>query len=104
MTTIHVHDHVFPTATEGLPACGATDIVEVQDGATVELRIAPVANQLGDTRVRMLAYNGSIPGPTLRVAQGSEIAVRVRNDGECVVAHSTSASTPVAVTPRWIGV
>ena len=30
----------------------------------------------------MLAYNGSIPGPTLRVAQGSEITVRVRNDGD----------------------
>ena len=33
-------------------------------------------------RVRMLAYNGSIPGPTLRVRQGSEITVRVRNDGD----------------------
>ena len=30
----------------------------------------------------MLAYNGSIPGPTLRVIQGSEVTVRVRNDGE----------------------
>ena len=52
------------------------------DGDTFELRIAPVANQLGDDRVRMLAYNGSIPGPTLRVAQGSEITVHVRNDGD----------------------
>ena len=47
-----------------------------------ELRIAPVANQLGDDRVRMLAYNGSIPGPTLRVRQGSEITVHVRNDAD----------------------
>ena len=30
----------------------------------------------------MLAYNGSIPGPTLRVQQGSEIIVHVRNDGD----------------------
>ena len=30
----------------------------------------------------MLAYNGSIPGPTLRVAQGSEITVHVRNDAD----------------------
>ena len=30
----------------------------------------------------MLAYNGSIPGPTLRVPQGSEISVRVHNDGD----------------------
>ena len=30
----------------------------------------------------MLAYNGSIPGPTLRVRQGSEITVHVRNDAD----------------------
>jgi FtsP/CotA-like multicopper oxidase with cupredoxin domain len=34
----------------------------------------------------MLAYNGSIPGPTLRVTQGSEVAVTVRNDGD----HATT--------------
>jgi FtsP/CotA-like multicopper oxidase with cupredoxin domain len=44
--------------------------------------MAPVAKQLGDSRVRMLAYNGSIPGPTLRVRQGSEITVHVRNDAD----------------------
>jgi FtsP/CotA-like multicopper oxidase with cupredoxin domain len=82
MTTTDLHDHVFPTATEGLPACVPNTIVELGDGDTYELRIAPVANRLGDTRVRMLAYNGSIPGPTLRVPQGAQIAVRVRNDGD----------------------
>jgi FtsP/CotA-like multicopper oxidase with cupredoxin domain len=82
MTTTHVHDPNFPTATEGLPACGPTRIVDLRHGDTYDLRITPVANQLGDTTVRMLAYNGSIPGPTLRVAQGSEVAVRVRNDGD----------------------
>jgi FtsP/CotA-like multicopper oxidase with cupredoxin domain len=30
----------------------------------------------------MLAYNGSIPGPTLRVRQGSEVVVHVANDGD----------------------
>jgi FtsP/CotA-like multicopper oxidase with cupredoxin domain len=82
VTTTHIHDHGFPTATDGLPACGPNTIVELADGDTYDLRIAPVANQLDDTRVRMLAYNGSIPGPTLRVAQGSEVTVRVRNDGD----------------------
>ena len=42
----------------------------------------PSPTQLGDDRVRMLAYNGSIPGPTLRVRQGSEITVHVRNDAD----------------------
>ena len=32
--------------------------------------------------LRMLAYNGSIPGPVLHVDQGSQITVQVRNDGD----------------------
>jgi FtsP/CotA-like multicopper oxidase with cupredoxin domain len=30
----------------------------------------------------MLGYNGSVPGPTLKVAQGSEIVVQVTNHGD----------------------
>ena len=30
----------------------------------------------------MLAYNGSIPGPTLRVRQGSELVVKVLNEAD----------------------
>jgi FtsP/CotA-like multicopper oxidase with cupredoxin domain len=41
-----------------------------------------VAKRLGDTTVRMLGYNGSIPGPTLKVPQGSEIVVHVENQGD----------------------
>jgi len=81
-TQLHDHDHGFPTATEGLPGCDVSTVVELGDGDLLELRIAPVVNQIGDARVRMLAYNGSIPGPTLRVRQGAEVAVRVRNDGD----------------------
>src|SRR4051794_16341225 len=73
-------DH-FPAETTGLPACRRSEIVDLSDGATFELEIAAVAKQLGDTRVRMLAYNGSIPGPTLRVAEGSEVEVNVVNRG-----------------------
>ena len=66
------------------PAQGAVapELVELADGDQFDLRIAPVAKQLGDATVRMLAYNGSIPGPTLRVQQGSELVVNVVNDGD----------------------
>jgi FtsP/CotA-like multicopper oxidase with cupredoxin domain len=74
-------DH-FPTETTGLPACRRTEIVELSDGAALDLEIAAVAKRLGDTTVRMLAYNGSIPGPTLRVAQGSEVEINVVNQGD----------------------
>ena len=72
----------FSTDPTGLDDSVRPAIVELADGDTFELRIAPVAHQLGDDRVRMLAYNGSIPGPTLRVRQGSEITVHVRNDAD----------------------
>ena len=38
--------------------------------------------QIGDATVRMLAYNGSIPGPTLRVRPGAELTVEVTNEGD----------------------
>ena len=44
--------------------------------------MAPVAKRIGGEAVRMLAYNGSIPGPVLRVKEGSEIAVEVENQGD----------------------
>jgi FtsP/CotA-like multicopper oxidase with cupredoxin domain len=41
-----------------------------------------VAKRLGDAIVRMLGYNGSIPGSTVKVAEGSEIVVHVENHGD----------------------
>jgi len=83
----HTHEHAhggeqFPTATEGLPQAVATQVIELADGDTVDLRIGPVTKRIGDATVRMLAYNGSIPGPTLRVREGSELVVNVANEGD----------------------
>jgi FtsP/CotA-like multicopper oxidase with cupredoxin domain len=72
----------FPRDASGLPTAAATTAVDLADGDRFALRIAPVSKRLGDARVRMLAYNGSIPGPTLRVRQGSEVLVDVDNDGD----------------------
>jgi FtsP/CotA-like multicopper oxidase with cupredoxin domain len=72
----------FPTDPSGLPEAGRPQLLELADGDTLDLTVAPVAKQLGDTRVRMLGYNGSIPGPTLKVQQGSEIVVHVANQGD----------------------
>src|SRR5205823_2472102 len=72
----------FSSDTAGLDECRRPEVVELTHGEMLDLGIAPVVKQLGDDRVRMLAYNGSVPGPTLRVRQGSEISVRCRNDGD----------------------
>jgi FtsP/CotA-like multicopper oxidase with cupredoxin domain len=66
----------------GLAECRPPEVVELHDGDEFDMRIGPVAKRLGDTTVRMLGYNGSIPGPTLRVEDGSELVVNVVNEGE----------------------
>ena len=72
----------FPTAISDLPACDRPDLIELSDGEAFDLRIAPVVKEIGEATVRMLAYNGAVPGPTLKVQQGSEIDVNVINDGD----------------------
>ena len=75
----HAGEAMFPTEAAGLPEAVGSEVVELADGEAFDLRIAPVAKRLGDATVRMLAYNGSIPGPTLRVREGSELVVNVAN-------------------------
>ncbi|MBO0728431.1 MAG: multicopper oxidase family protein [Acidimicrobiaceae bacterium] len=72
----------FSTDVAGLEDAARPVVAQLDNGDTYELRIAAVAKNLGDRRVRMLSYNGSIPGPTLRVRQGSEVVVQVDNDGD----------------------
>ncbi len=101
----------FPTDPTGLPEAGRPELLELAPGDTFDLRVGPVAKRLGDTTVRMLGYNGSIPGPTLKVRQGSEVIVHVENQGDldatvhwhglCLenkydgVPHETQAPIPV---------
>jgi FtsP/CotA-like multicopper oxidase with cupredoxin domain len=72
----------FPTDPSGLPEASRPQLLELAPDDTLDLRVGPVAKHLGDTTVRMLGYNGSIPGPTLKVQQGSEIIVHVTNQGD----------------------
>jgi FtsP/CotA-like multicopper oxidase with cupredoxin domain len=103
----------FPTETEGLPQSTRPETVEQLDGDEFSLEIIPVAKRLRDTTVRMLAYNGSIPGPTLKVAQGSTVIVHVTNRGDLDATvhwhglrlenrfdgtHETQAAIPVGET------
>ena len=64
------------------PEAGPSTIVNVPPGGAFDLKVQPVSKRIGDATFRMLSYNGSIPGPTLRVRQGSRIAVNVVNATE----------------------
>jgi FtsP/CotA-like multicopper oxidase with cupredoxin domain len=80
----HHHEHVaeMPRETEGLPEARTTDVVELGDGDEFKLEIVSVKKRIGDATVRMLTYNGSVPGPTLKVPQGATITVPVTNHGD----------------------
>jgi FtsP/CotA-like multicopper oxidase with cupredoxin domain len=72
----------FTREAAGLPEVRATEVIRLSDGDTFDLEIGPVRKRIGDAEVRMLAYNGSIPGPTLRVPEGAEVAVNAVNRGD----------------------
>jgi FtsP/CotA-like multicopper oxidase with cupredoxin domain len=103
----------FPTETEGLPEATRPEVVELSEGDEFSLEIIPVAKRLGDTTVRMLAYNGSIPGPTVKVPEDSTVTVDVTNHGDLDATvhwhglrlenrydgtHETQAAIPVGET------
>ena len=68
-------DTFFSTEITDLPAATRPEVLELRDGEELRLRPGPVPKRIGDATVRMLGYNGSIPGPTLKVRQGSEAVV-----------------------------
>ncbi|MCD6014530.1 MAG: putative Multicopper oxidase, partial [Solirubrobacterales bacterium] len=80
---MHTHHEVnFTTEVEGLAEARAPEVVRLRDDETHEITIEPVRKRIGDAEVRMLGYNGSIPGPTLHVDQGSEVTIEATNLGD----------------------
>jgi FtsP/CotA-like multicopper oxidase with cupredoxin domain len=73
---------LFSTDTTGLARVSNPNVVRLSDGDHLDLDISSVRKEVDGADLRMLAYNGSIPGPTLHVQQGSRITVRTRNDGD----------------------
>ena len=72
----------FSTEIEGLEEATSPDVIRLRDGESHEITIRPVRKRLGNAEVRMLGYNGSIPGPTLHVDQGTEVTIEASNLGD----------------------
>jgi len=64
----------------GLPEAKASETVELKDGDTYTLTASYVVKNINGTEYRMLAYNGSIPGPLIKVSQGAQVIVNFKND------------------------
>ena len=69
-------DDLFTTETTGLPEATRPRLIRLTTAIDSTFGIQPVRKRFEDAELRMLGYNGSIPGPTLHVDQGSEITVR----------------------------
>lgn len=55
-------------------------VVELKDGDRYALTAGYVTVTVGGKKQTMLAYNGSIPGPTIKVAQGTDITIDFTNN------------------------
>ena len=80
--TIPDTENLFTTETAGLPQVSGPHVARLHDGDTFDLHIGAARKSLDGADLRMLAYNGSVPGPSLHVDQGSQITVQVTNDGD----------------------
>lgn len=77
---------------EGLFSAQESQIVDLEDGGSFTLTAEPVQHDPGTGSIRMMAYNGQIPGPTLRAPQGATITVDFEN------------RLDVATTVHWHGI
>jgi len=71
------------------PAVQATQVVELKDGDTYDLVASAVTKEINGMKYTMLAYNGSIPGPLLKIPQGAEVTINFKNElGMNTLLHS----------------
>ena len=75
-------DDEFSSDVTDLPEACDTELVLLQRGDRFALTVEPVVKPVAGTAVRMLAYNRSVPGPTIRVGEGSELVVDITNRGD----------------------
>ena len=68
-------------------------IVNLKNGDSYDITVQKVRKTiLGKSKI-MLSYNGSIPGPMIRIPKGSEITFRV---------HNTVAGIETTIHPHWL--
>lgn len=78
-------------STTGLPVAAASQSVRIENGSSYTIRASPATRDFGDGPIRMFAYNGLLPGPTLMLDQGARVTIRLEND------------LPIPTTVHWHG-
>lgn len=70
----------FSQSIGSAPTVTATQVVVLQDGDTYDLTASVVEKEINGVKYKMLAYNGSIPGPLLKIPQGAEVTINFKNE------------------------
>ncbi len=91
----------FSQTINNLPDAKPFEIVTLNDGDTYALTAAIVKKTINGQEVKMLAYNGSIPGPLIKVPQGAQITIKFTNNTDV---DSTIHSHGVRVDNKFDGV
>jgi suppressor of ftsI len=63
-----------------LPEAKISEVIDVQNGQTITLNPTIVRKAINGKEIAMYGYNGEIPGPLLKVKQGSTFTVNVTNN------------------------
>lgn len=56
------------------------ETIILNDGDVYEMIAGYVVKKIGNTEVKMMAYNGMIPGPMIKVKQGSTVTINFKNN------------------------
>lgn len=76
------------------------EIIELQNGDAFTLEAKPIQKTIDGKAYKMLSYNGSIPGPIIKVKQGSEIMLNFINNTDI---ENTIHSHGVRLENRYDG-
>ena len=81
MGEVQLGDFSINRTITGLDNAKKSEIIDtVPNGTTLQLEAKPVAKSINGTVIRMYGYNGQIPGPMIKVRQGSSIFVNFTNN------------------------
>jgi len=70
----------YSTSIVGLDVAKASEIIELDNGDTLDLSIDIIQKEIAGQTIKMFGYNGQIPGPLLKIKQNSTISVNVLNN------------------------
>lgn len=91
----------FSSSIEQLNSTKPQEVVTLQNGDTYNLTASIVKKNINGNTVKMLAYNGSIPGPLIKISQGAEIMLKFTNNTDV---DSTIHSHGVRLENKFDGV